>query len=62
MLGNVDNTIQIIESRIDLINRETDLYYPKLCSQDNYGCSLKYSYIIGEFMPMKKEHDFFVWV
>ena len=53
MLGNVDNTIQIIESQIDLINRETDLYYPKLCSQDNYVCSKKSSHIIGEFMPMK---------
>ena len=39
MWGNVDNTIQIIESRIDLINRKTDLYDPKFCSQDNDGCS-----------------------
>ena len=59
---NVDNTIQIIESRIDLINRKTDLYDPQFCSQENYGCSLKSSHIIGEFMPMKKQHDFFVWV
>ena len=27
MWGNVDNTIQIIESQIDLINRKTDLFY-----------------------------------
>ena len=57
---NVDKTIQIIESRIDLINRKTDLYDPKFCSQDNDGCSLKSSHIIGEFMPMKKRQDFFM--
>ena len=53
MWDNVDKTIQIIESRIDVINRRTDLYDPKLCSQDNDGCSLKYSHSIGEFLPMK---------
>ena len=58
MWDNVDKTIQIIESRIDLINRRTDLYYPKYCSQDNKACSLKYSDIIGEFVPMKEPHDF----
>ena len=47
MWGNVDNTIQIIESRIDLINRTTDLYYPKYCSPDNDGCSQQSSRIIG---------------
>ena len=47
MWDNVDKTIQRIESQIDLINRRTDLYDPKYCSQDNEGCSLKYSYIIG---------------
>ena len=31
--GNVDNTIQIIESQIDLINRTTDLYEPKIFSR-----------------------------
>ena len=31
MWGNVDNTIQIIDSQIDLINRTTDLYDPKFC-------------------------------
>ena len=31
MWGNVDNTIKIIESLIDLINRTTDLYDPKFC-------------------------------
>ena len=41
MWDNVDKTIQIIESRIDLINRRTDLYEPKYCSQDNEGCLLK---------------------
>ena len=55
MWGNVDNTIQIIESQIDLINRKTDLYDPKFCSQDNDGCSQKSSHIVGEFVPMKKK-------
>ena len=58
MWYNVDKTIQIIESRIDLINRRTDLYDPKYCVQDNESCSLKYSHIIGEFVPMKEPHDF----
>ena len=50
MWCNVDNTIQIIESRLDLINSKTDLYDPKFCSQDNDGCSQKSSHIIGEFV------------
>ena len=29
MWDNVDKTIQIIESKIDLMNRRTDLYDPK---------------------------------
>ena len=58
MWDNVENTIQIIESRIYLINRRTDLYDPTFFSQDNAGCSLKFSHIIGEFMTMKKQHDF----
>ena len=33
MWGNVDNTIQIIESRIDLISRTTDLYDPNFFLQ-----------------------------
>ena len=56
MWGNVDNTIQIIESRIDLINRTTDLYDPKFCSLDNDGCSQWSSHNIGEFFPMKKQN------
>ena len=55
---NVNKTIQRIESRIDLINRKTDLYDPTFPHQDNDGCSLKSSHIIGEFMPMKKRHYF----
>ena len=47
MWVNVYNTIQIIESQIDLINRKTDLYEPKFCSQDNDGCSQKSSHTIG---------------
>ena len=58
MWDNVENTIKIIESRIDLINRKTDLYDPTFPHQDNDGCSLKSSHIIGEFVPMKKPHDF----
>ena len=54
MWVNVENTVQIIDSRIDLINRKTDLYDPKFCSQNNDGCSQKSSHIIGEFVPMKK--------
>ena len=57
MWENVDNTIQLIESRIDLINSKTDLYDPNFFSQDNDGCSLKSFHIIGEFMAMKKQHD-----
>ena len=53
----MDNTIQIIESRIDLINSKADLYYPTFFSQNNDGCSHKLSHIIGEFVPMKKQHD-----
>ena len=58
MWDNVDKTIQRIESRIDLINRRTDLYDPQYFPQDNEYCSLKYSHIIGEFVPMKEPHDF----
>ena len=50
----MENTIQINESLIDLINRKTDLYDPKFCSQDNDGCSQKLSNIIREFTPIKK--------
>ena len=61
MWDNVDNTIQRDESQIDLINRKTDLYDPKFCSEDNDGCSLKSSHIIGEFVPMKEPQDFICW-
>ena len=47
MWVNVDDTIQIIESRIDLINRTTDLYDPKFCSPENDGCSQRSSHNIG---------------
>ena len=56
MWGNMDNIIQIIKSRVDLINRKTDLYDPKLISQDNDGCSHKSPHIFGDFMPMEKQH------
>ena len=58
MWNNVDKTIQIIESRIDLINRITDLYDPQYFSKDNEYFSLKYSHIVGDFVPMKEPHDF----
>ena len=54
--GNVDDTIQIIESQIDLINRTTDLYDPKFCSPDNDCCSQRSSHNIGEFVLMKKQN------
>ena len=46
MWDDVDKTIQIIESQIELINRRTYLYDSKYCSQDNESCLLKYSHII----------------
>ena len=52
----MDDTIQRIESRIDLINRTTDLYDPKFCSPDNDGCSQRSSHNIGEFIAMKKQN------
>ena len=52
MWGNVDDTIEVIESQIDLINRTTDLYDPKLFSPDNDGCSQRSSHNIGEFVPI----------
>ena len=58
MWDNMDNIIQIIESWIEIINRKTNLYDPNFSPQDNDGCSLKSSQIIGELMPMKKRHDF----
>ena len=58
MWDNVDNTIERIESRVELINKTTDLYDPQYCSKDNEDCSLKSSHIIVEFVPMKKPHDF----
>ena len=54
MWGNVDNTIQITESQIALINRTTDLYDPKFFSPDNDGCSQRSSHNIGEFVRMNK--------
>ena len=56
MWGNVENTIQIIESRIDLINRKTDLYDPNLFSPENDVCSKQSSHNIGEFVLMKKQN------
>ena len=56
MWGNVDNTIQIIGSLIDLINGTTDLYDPNFCSPDNDGCSQQSSHNIGEFVLMRKQN------
>ena len=54
----VDKAIKRIESRIDLISKTTDLYDPQYCYIINKYCSIKYSHITGEFVPMKKTHDF----
>ena len=54
----VDNTIQRIESQIDLIFKTIDLYDTQYCSKNNEYFSLIYCHIIGEFVPMKKTHDF----
>ena len=56
MWGNVDDTIQIIDSRIDLLNRTTDLYDPKFFSTDNDICSQQSYHNIGEFVLMKKQN------
>ena len=53
--GKVYITIQVIESRIDLKNRTTDLYDPKFCSPDNDGCSQQSYHNIGGFVPTKKK-------
>ena len=58
MRYNMDNTIQIIQSQIDLINRRTDLYDPQYFPQDSEDFSHKSSHIIGEFVPIKEPHDF----
>ena len=44
--------IQEIESWIDFKNKSADLYDPKFCYPDNYGCS----HNIGGFVSMKKEN------
>ena len=53
---NVDDTIKIIESQIDLINRTTDLYDHKYCSPESEGCSQQSYLNIGEFVLMKKQN------
>ena len=58
MWENVDNTIQRIESRIDLFTKKTDLYYPRYCSKDNEDLSFKSSHIIGAFVQMKNQFEF----
>ena len=47
MWDNVDKTIQIIDSRIDLINKRTDLNDHQYFSKVNEDFSLKSSHIIG---------------
>ena len=58
MWENVDMIIQIIESRIDLILKTTDLYDSQYCSKNNEDCSLKSSHTIGDFLQMKKPFKF----
>ena len=58
MWENIDMTIQIIESLIDLISKTTDLYDSQYFSKDNEDFSLKISHIIGKLVQMKKPFDF----
>ena len=58
MWVNLDKTIQRIESRIDLIFKTIDLYYPQYCSKDNECCSLKSSHIIKEFVHTQTQMIF----
>ena len=50
MWEGVVQSIQEIESQIDLKNKTADLYDPKFCYPDNDGCSRN----IGGFLSMKK--------
>ena len=58
MWENVENTIQRIDSQIDLISKTTNLYYTQYCSKDNEDCSLKSSHIIGEILQIQKPFEF----
>ena len=57
-VGNVDKTIQRIESQLYLIHKATDLVDPQYCSKDKEDGSFKSSHIIGEFVHMKKSFEF----
>ena len=52
MWENVDNTIQRIDPRIELIPKKY-LYDPQYCSKENEDFSVKYFHIIGEFVQVK---------
>ena len=54
--GEMYSTIQGIESKIDLKNRTTYLYDPKLCFPDNDGCAHRSYHNIGGFVPTKKQN------
>ena len=43
---------------MELISKTTDLYDPQYCSKENEYCSLKSSYIIGEFVQTRKPFEF----
>ena len=48
MWDNVEKTFQRIESRIVLVFKTINLYYPQYRSKYNEDWSLKYSHIIRE--------------
>ena len=54
MWENIDMTIQIIESLIDLISKTAYFYDSQYCCKDNEDFSLKFSHIIGKLVQMKK--------
>ena len=58
MWDNVEKTIQTFYLQTDLIYKTINFYDPQYCSKNNENGSLKYSHIIGEFVPIKKPHDF----
>ena len=57
MWDNVNNNIQRIESRIDIISKTTDSYDSQYCAKDNEDFSLKSSHIIGNFVQMKNIYE-----
>ena len=57
MWESFDIIIQIIESRIELISKITDLYDPQYCYKYNEYCSLQSSHNILEFVQTNKPFE-----